>query len=266
MRVANRRGTATCLFVAASFGAALAGCGGKAAAKNPPATTRPRRPSPQSTLRTTTTTLPPYLSLSAQATVPHLSIFGEPAAAKPELELDNPWLADPSQPNTAVPQVFLVTARRADGWIRILLPVRPNGTTGWVRGTDVTVSQVAYKVQVQLGAHRITVLDNGTSIYTGPIADGAPSTPTPTGHYYVRMLIKAENPHTVYGPYAYGLSSHSDALTSFEGGDGETGIHGNDDASVLGSSVTHGCIRMDNDEITRLAKLLPLGTPVDIIP
>ena len=110
------------------------------------------------------------------------------------------------------------------------------------------------------------MLDDGAVLYTGPIADGAPNTPTPVGHYYIRVLIKAPNPNTVYGPYAYGLSSHSDVLTSFEGGDGETGIHGNDDASVLGSSVTHGCIRMDNAEITRLASILPLGTPVDIQP
>ena len=78
------------------------------------------------------------------------------------------------------------------------------------------------------------------------------------------MLIKAPNPHTVYGPYAYGLSSHSDTLTTFDGGDAETGIHGNNDPSVLGTSITHGCIRIDNAEITRLANMLPLGTPVDI--
>jgi lipoprotein-anchoring transpeptidase ErfK/SrfK len=68
----------------------------------------------------------------------------------------------------------------------------------------------------------------------------------------------------VYGPYAYGLSSHSEALETFNGGDAEIGIHGNNDASVLGKNVTHGCIRMDNDEITKLSKLLPLGTRVDI--
>ena len=69
----------------------------------------------------------------------------------------------------------------------------------------------------------------------------------------------------MYGPYAYGLSSHSDALDTFAGGDAEIGIHGNNDASVLGNDVTHGCIRMDNDAITMLAKQLPLGTPVDIV-
>jgi lipoprotein-anchoring transpeptidase ErfK/SrfK len=68
----------------------------------------------------------------------------------------------------------------------------------------------------------------------------------------------------VYGPYAYGLSSHSDVLETFNGGDAEIGIHGNNDASVLGSDATNGCVRMDNDAITMLTRQLPLGTPVTI--
>ena len=91
------------------------------------------------------------------------------------------------------------------------------------------------------------------------------ATPTPTGRYYLRVLIKAPDPTTVYGPYAYGLSSHSDALETFDGGDAEIGIHGNNDASVLGHDVTHGCVRMDNAAITMLSTKLPLGTPVDVV-
>jgi lipoprotein-anchoring transpeptidase ErfK/SrfK len=79
------------------------------------------------------------------------------------------------------------------------------------------------------------------------------------------VLIQAPDPTTVYGPYAYGLSSHSDALDTFEGGDAEIGIHGNNDPKVLGTNATHGCVRMDNAAITMLAKELPLGTPVDIV-
>ena len=93
---------------------------------------------------------------------------------------------------------------------------------------------------------------------------GAPDTPTPTGRFYLYVLLESPDPTGPYGPYAYGLSSHSDALATFDGGDAEIGIHGNADASVLGSSVSHGCVRMDNDAITNLSKVLPLGTPVDI--
>jgi len=212
-----------------------------------------------------TTTLPAGVSLVAQATVGHLEIFADPGASAPDRTLDSPWRVDPEVAASLVPQVFLVETNRADGWVEVLLPVRPNGSTGWVRSTDVSLSRVTFRVKVELGARRITVFDLESVLYQGPIAVGAAATPTPTGRYFIRVLIRAPNPNTVYGPYAYGLSSHSDALTTFNGGDAEIGIHGNNDASVLGRDATHGCIRMDNSEITRLAAILPLGTPVEIV-
>jgi lipoprotein-anchoring transpeptidase ErfK/SrfK len=181
------------------------------------------------------------------------------------MTLPNPWILDERFPDSKVEQVFLVKSRTKSGWVQVLLPVRPNGTTGWVRADDVTIVNTPYHVTVELGAHRITVTNLSTTIYQGPVAVGAPETPTPTGNYYVRVLVRAIDPTTVYGPYAYGLSSHSDTLDTFNGGDAEIGIHGNNDASVLGSNVTHGCVRMDNDAITMLSRQLPLGTPVDIV-
>jgi lipoprotein-anchoring transpeptidase ErfK/SrfK len=148
----------------------------------------------------------------------------------------------------------------------VVLPVRPNGSTGWVHRGDVELALTDYHVRVELGAHTITVLQGVNVLYSGSIAIGAPETPTPAGDYYVRVKIKAVDPSTVYGPYAWGLSSHSDVLETFNGGDAEIGIHGNNDASVLGQDVTHGCMRMDNDAISMLTERLPLGTPVDIVP
>ncbi len=239
----------------------LSACGGGGDAA--PVSTS--RAAPATVGTTTTTSLPPGGSLVAEATVSELAVFDQPGATRPAQVLDNPWTVDPRVPSSTVPQVFLVETSRADGWLQVLLPVRPNGSTGWVRASDVTVRPVAFRVSVELAAHRITVFDHLSVLYQGPVAAGTHATPTPTGHYFIRVLIKAPNPHTVYGPYAYGLSSHSDALTTFGGADAEIGIHGNDDASVLGSDATHGCIRMDNTEITKLAGILPLGTPVDIV-
>jgi len=201
--------------------------------------------------------------LVAHAVGSTVAIYAAPGDATPTQTLPNPWTFDPGNPNTAVPQVFLVDpAAPVAGWVHVFLPVRPNGSAGWVRASDVSLQSVDYRVVVEIGTHRITVFHDGTPLYQGAVATGAPKTPTPTGNYYTRVLIKAPNPNTVYGPYAYGLSSHSNALSSFNGGDAEIGLHGNGDASVLGHSVTHGCIRMDNAEITRLAGILPLGTPV----
>lgn len=253
----GRRFFATSLLV-------LAGCSGGSAqrprvAPADPTTTSTTRPRESFALK-----LPPGISLVARATVARLLVYSSPKATRVLQTLDNPWLVDPQVPSSTVPQVFLVQGRRGD-WVKVLLPIRPNGSVGWVRAGDVTLTEVRYHIRVELAAHRITVFVRNAAVYQGTIADGEAATPTPTGRYYLRVLMKAPDPNTVYGPYAYGLSSHSDVLTSFAGADGEIGIHGNNDVTALGRSVTHGCIRMDNDEISRLAGILPLGTPVEIV-
>jgi lipoprotein-anchoring transpeptidase ErfK/SrfK len=249
------------------------GCGGEsgsASLKATPKTTTTTRPAPP------TTTTPAYVSQIAAAKdgVTQIDVYDSPTAPTPKLQLPNPWLVDPNVPTSTVRQVFLVEAQRADGWVQVLLPVRPNGSSGWVHASDVTITPNIYKINISLSAHTIKVTRGDAVIYTGPVAVGATDpplpdvgkpSPTPTGEYYLRVLIQAPDPTTVYGPYAYGLSSHSDALDTFGGGDGEIGIHGNNDASVLGTSITHGCVRMDNAAITMLTKQLPLGTPVSIV-
>ena len=210
----------------------------------------------------TTTTLPPNGSRIAQVTVPTLQVYDQPGAPTPSRTFPNPWYVN-DDARYPVQQVFLAEALQP-GWVQILLPIRPNGSTGWVRSTDVQLAVNTYRVVVQLSLHQITVFNGAAVFYQGPVAIGAPATPTPTGNYFIRVLQQAPDPNTVYGPFAYGLSSHSDVLSDFNGGDGEIGIHGNNDASALGHSVSHGCIRMDNAAITSLTKVLPLGTPVDV--
>jgi lipoprotein-anchoring transpeptidase ErfK/SrfK len=208
---------------------------------------------------------------SVKPAVTKISVYEAPGAESATRTFDNPWLYDPNVPTSKVPQVFLVKQQRDDGWVQVLLPIRPNGSTGWVKASDVTLQPNPFRIAVNLGAHTITVHNGDNVIYTGPVAVGATDpplpdvghpTPTPTGEYYLRVLLQNPDPSSVYGPYAYGLSSHSETLETYAGGDAEVGIHGNNDASVLGTNATHGCIRMDNDAITMLAKQLPLGTPV----
>jgi lipoprotein-anchoring transpeptidase ErfK/SrfK len=88
--------------------------------------------------------------------------------------------------------------------------------------------------------------------------------PTPSGTYFIVSLLKQPNPHGAYGPYAFGLSAYSNVLQSFGGGPGQIGLHGTDNPGGLGTNVSHGCIRIGNAGITRLARMLPLGTRVVI--
>jgi lipoprotein-anchoring transpeptidase ErfK/SrfK len=204
----------------------------------------------------TSTTVDPFRSIVAQSKIPKVGIFDSPSAPQPAQTLASP------QPSGA-PLVFLVKQTQQD-WLNVYLPVRPNGSTGWIHRADVTLTQHDFRIVVELGAHRITVTQGPAVILQEPIAVGKQDTPTPGGIYYVKELIKPPDPTTVYGPYAYGLSGFSNVLQTFNGGSGVIGIHGNNDASVLGKDVSHGCIRMSNPGIEKLVKILPLGTPVEI--
>jgi lipoprotein-anchoring transpeptidase ErfK/SrfK len=91
-----------------------------------------------------------------------------------------------------------------------------------------------------------------------------PEANTPTGTFYVTDFVKTDNDRGVYGPYAFGVSAHSDRYSEFDGGDGQIGIHGTNEPASIGKDASHGCIRVPNNVISKLADLIPLGTPVTI--
>jgi lipoprotein-anchoring transpeptidase ErfK/SrfK len=102
------------------------------------------------------------------------------------------------------------------------------------------------------------------SSWTPRVGVGGGFSQTQTGRYFVADLLRPPDPGGFYGPYALGLSAYSRVFTSFAGGDGQIGIHGTNAPEGVGSDVSHGCIRVRNGVIARLARLLPLGTPVSI--
>jgi lipoprotein-anchoring transpeptidase ErfK/SrfK len=200
-----------------------------------------------------------YVSYAAQATGPQVEVFAEPDAAEPSHVLDNPN-------ENGAPLVFLVEGQDHSGdWLPVNLPVRPNGSTGYVRASDVDVVSNEYRVKVEIGAHRLTVTRGTETLVEAPIGVGTQDTPTPGGVYYVKELLQPPDPNGAYGTYAYGLSGFSNVLEEFNGGDGVIGIHGTNDPSSIGQNVSHGCIRVTNDVINEMAGYLPLGTPVEIV-
>jgi len=203
--------------------------------------------------------LRPGASWIATAAVGEVEVFADPDDDQPVRRLASP-------DDNGTPLVFLVDGPDAGGpWLRVLMPVRPNGTTGWIRSRDVDLAQTPYRIEVELTAHRLSVWRGREVVVESPIGVGRDNTPTPGGRYYVKELIQPPTPDTVYGPYVFGLSGFSDVITSFAGDpDATIGIHGNNDPSSIGRNVSHGCIRLPNDVVTRLTELIPLGTPVEI--
>lgn len=158
-------------------------------------------------------------------------------------------------------RAFLVR-RTGKKWVHVYLPTRPNGSLGWVRTRAVKMYSNRYRIVVRLHAHKLQLWRKRHLLATYPVAIGTRSTPTPRGLYYIVELLRPSNPGGSYGPYSFGLSAHSNVLKTFAGGDGRVGLHGTNEPGLIGSSVSHGCIRLRNAAVRRLARILPLGTPV----
>ena len=99
-------------------------------------------------------------------------------------------------------------------------------------------------------------------MFRADVGVGVPRWPTPRGRFYVRnRLTRYESP--TYGPLAFGTSARSPTVTDWPAG-GFVGIHGTNRPDLLPGRVSHGCIRMRNDDILELARRMPVGTPLTI--
>ncbi len=163
------------------------------------------------------------------------------------------------------PLVLLAVARQGD-WFQALLPSRPNGSTGWVRASDVTPSKPGYRIEVSRAAHQLQVIRvaDGAVVMTSVVGVGRPSTPTPAGTFFVRDLVPTGTMDHPYGPFAFGLSGHSDVFMQFGTGDGRIAIHGTNQPGSIGADQSNGCVHVPNDVDLALIPLLTLGTPVTI--
>ena len=167
-----------------------------------------------------------------------------------------------SSPNEmGATRVFLVDAKDGD-WLKVLLPIRPNGSTGWVKASDVKLSSTTHRVEIDPKTFTFTVFDGDKVLRTGKVATGEAGTPTPAGRFYFTELVKPLDQNSGYGAYAFGLSGFSPTLQEFAGGPGQLAVHGTNEASALGGKASHGCVRVSNDDITWMANNLAIGTPV----
>lgn len=165
-----------------------------------------------------------------------------------------------------LPEIYLVLASHtgADGvqWMKLRLPMRPNGKTGWVTADSLSdLHTVHTQLVVNRTTLRATLYKNGRKVFTTVVGVGKASTPTPAGNFYVRE--KLTNLGGAYGPLAFGTSNYS-TLSEWPKG-GVIGIHGTDEPGLLPGRVSHGCIRIPNANVVKLARLMGLGTPVRVI-
>jgi lipoprotein-anchoring transpeptidase ErfK/SrfK len=245
------------LFVVLAGIIAVTGCGGGGSKPQQAAASATAIPEPvRSQLAAVTLVGADGMNTIVTATGAAVDVYKSPTAKTASSRLQSPNPA-------GAPRVFLVVGKLPDWW-NVLLPVQPNGSTGWVKASQVTASVTGYHIVIARNDHRLRVYDRSTVVVDEPVAVGTSDAPTPGGRFYLTELLQPRNPAGPYGPYAFGLSGFSTTLDSFDGQAPVIGIHGTNQPELIGQDISHGCIRLRNDVITKLAKMLPLGTPVEI--
>lgn len=149
-------------------------------------------------------------------------------------------------------------------WILVPIPGRPNGVTGWVRSSALGEMHVSHEyLRVNRETLRATLYRDLRPIWSAPVGIGRPSLPTPAGHFYVvEKLTVIDGP--IYGPYAIGTSAYAPTLSEWPGG-GVVGIHGTNEPQLIPGRPSHGCIRLRNADVTRLWRIIQIGTPIEIV-
>jgi L,D-transpeptidase catalytic domain len=189
---------------------------------------------------------------------------------RPVTALSSPGGAPVARLGTSTPEgttnLVLVLGsvwRRGAEWVHVRLPVLPNNTTGWLpRSALGGYHFVSTHLVVDLQRLRVTLWRNGQVVFRAPAGVGQSQYPTPRGEFYVRDELTGYA-SAFYGPVAFGTSARSSVLTEWPDG-GFVGIHGTNEPGLIPGRVSHGCIRLRNRDILRLARLLPVGTPLTI--
>ena len=154
------------------------------------------------------------------------------------------------------------------GWLQIRLDSRPNGSTAWVAQSDVNLSSTNYRIAISVSQRSVTLYQAGRAIYSAPVGVGQPQWPTPVGPSFVDAVYPVPASETyIYGSVVLITASHSNVFTEFDGGDGTVAIHAypSDPASTQGVMSSHGCVRVSEQTIETLTRVVP-GTPIDITP
>lgn len=161
--------------------------------------------------------------------------------------------------------VLPVIARRP-GWLDVRLAQRPNESTAWVLAQDVTLSSTPYAIVLDLATTHLGLYRDAHKVFTAPVGVGLPQYPTPAGSFFLAFF--AAPPIPAYGAFVMVTSAHSNVISDWDmSGDAMTAIHGplGSDAAIgtTGARVSHGCIRMHENDLLHLRDV-PVGSPVII--
>ena len=258
----------------AAIGLVLAGCSKEAETSSTATTTTAASGQPLATAAPVGAK--PKTALKAQSAVPGTT--GQIAEVKSSVSkievfpakdatsvgsLPNPWLY---QGNSAakIPRVFMVKQDQG-AWLEVYTGEDPTGSTTWIKAVDVDLKAADYRVEVTLSTFNLKAFKGDQVIVDAPIAIGSGPRPSLEGLHFLNVLLQVPADSPKYGPYAFGISAYSpDPAVREEFKGGQMGLHGTNDPNSIGKATSNGCIRLSNENISKLATVVPIGTPIVI--
>ncbi len=197
----------------------------------------------------------------SQALVTILSV--REARVRPTVSSSAVARIPPTTPITGERTTLPVLARHGR-WLKVELPGRPKGHTGWILDTATNRTVTDWHLVVDTSLRRVTVYLAGRPVRVFRAVVGKPSTPTPAGEFYIEESI-ALRTTDVGAPFALALSARSNVLQEFDGGPGQIALHGLANVGgVPGTAASHGCVRLDDKAMRWLVARVEPGVPVTI--
>jgi lipoprotein-anchoring transpeptidase ErfK/SrfK len=165
---------------------------------------------------------------------------------------------------TVLPVIGHSTTTGGVHWLKVRVPGRPNGRKGWVAQRGTVLTTTSWHVVARTSSRRVRVYRRGRLVRSFAAIMGKRSTPTPHGKFFVEESVRML-PGSAGAPFALALSARSNALQEFEGGPGQIAMHGVANlGGTLGTSISHGCVRLANRSIRWMAARISPGAPVTI--
>jgi lipoprotein-anchoring transpeptidase ErfK/SrfK len=147
-------------------------------------------------------------------------------------------------------------------WLRVRLPVRPNGATGWVPASAGSLASTEWEIVIHRSERRALVLEGARARESFPVVVGKRATPTPLGTFFVVEKLRLAS-GVSEGPWALATSAYSYTLPRYAGGLGQVALHGTVGfGAPLGTFSSHGCVRFAPAAISWIAAHVGAGTPV----
>lgn len=198
----------------------------------------------------------------AQVMTPH-GVRARPDGHAPVVEVVQPRRPITNE-RTILPVLGHQRGKQGVMWLKVLLPGRPNGHTGWIKKPGTVGATTRWSIVIHLSHQRVDVFHSGRPAKSFRAVIGKPSTPTPRGRFFVEEWLQI-TPGYPGGPFALALSARSNVFQEFEGGPGQIALHGiYRIGGTPGTAVSHGCVRLDTRAMAWLGTRIHGGVPVTI--